>query len=106
MASQTASELHSTLGLVNPITAFFIDEMIEQIKLFDRKQTDYGCNNIAKWGTTGCVIRASDKFERLNTLFKSKRRRPVNESILDSFRDIANYMVIAVLIERKKWPGV
>ena len=48
----------------------------------------------------------SDKMERLANLFnKGRRRKAVNESIIDTFRDIANYGVIAMMLEEGKWPG-
>lgn len=72
--------------------------------LMDRKQQDYGPRNISKGGTFGCVLRASDKFERLFTLYQSgRRKRAINESIEDTFRDISNYMIIALMVEGGKW---
>lgn len=82
----------------------FLRIALENVVLMDRKQKDYGPNNIRKGGVFGCILRASDKFERLFHLYNNKRRKAVNESIRDSLRDISNYMIIAVMLEDGKWP--
>lgn len=84
----------------------YLNLAIANTLLFDRKQFDYGPGNIAKFGTPGCVIRASDKFERVAHLFKANRKRPANESLIDSYRDIHVYMNIICMIEQKLWPGL
>lgn len=78
---------------------------IENVVLLDRKQQDYGPGNIAAFGQVGIVIRMNDKFERIKTIIKSKSRRAKNESIEDSFRDLCNYSIIAVMWLKKLWPG-
>lgn len=78
---------------------------LENTMLLDKKQQDYGSRNISGFGIFGVVVRMNDKFERIKNLFNNRRRRAVNESILDSFRDIANYATIAVMLEQKKWPN-
>lgn len=84
--------------------AFYV--MINNLKLLDNKQLDYGPANISGFGTFGVVVRMNDKFERLKTLMAKKRRKPVNESLHDTFQDIANYAVIATLVDTQKWPTV
>lgn len=93
------------LGLLNPVSVEFLRVVLDNTKLFDKKQSDYGPRNISDYGTIGCVIRANDKMNRLKQLLgKGKRRRPKNESIMDSLRDLSNYAVIAILLETSKWP--
>jgi hypothetical protein len=75
----------------------------ENIKLLDRKQQDYGPGNIAAFGEYGVLVRMSDKFERLKNLLKSKRKKPRNEPVVDSWRDISNYGIIAVLVRKNLW---
>ena len=55
----------------------------EQLKLFIRKQNDYGPRNISKFGEGGILVRSTDKIERLI---------------------IATYSMIALLVRRKRWP--
>jgi len=61
-----------------------------------RKQRDYGHHNIARYGTTGLVIRVHDKISRLENLTKNKFV-PKNESIADTVMDIAGYSAIGIM---------
>jgi hypothetical protein len=72
-------------------------------QLFDRKHHDYGPNNIAKFGVFGCIIRMSDKIERIATLFKANRKARVNESVEDNIRDVHIYANIALMFQDGKW---
>lgn len=72
--------------------------------LVERKQLDYGPHNISKFGAYGCLLRMSDKLERLIHLMKNRRKRATNESIQDSYRDLSNYAIIALMCEDNKWP--
>lgn len=97
-------QLAKMLGLHTATAKDFLKIALENVILFDRKHEAYGPNNIRKGGTFGCVLRSSDKFERLFTMFENRRRKLVNESILDNFRDISNYQIIAVMLEKGLWP--
>jgi hypothetical protein len=44
-----------------------------------------------------------DKFARINHLIDSGAT-PENESLKDSFLDMANYAIIAMLVLDKEWP--
>lgn len=93
------------LGLQTAAGRIFLRIALENTLLMDGKQVDYGSKNISGFGTYGVVVRMSDKMERIKNLFGKKRRRAVNESILDSFRDISNYANIAIMTETKSWPN-
>lgn len=101
---EVAKALASRFGLKNPVSTEFLKVCFDNTKLFDKKQTDYGPSNIRGFGTFGVLVRMNDKFERLKTLFTKRRRKPQNESILDSFRDASIYGTIAILLETNKWP--
>jgi hypothetical protein len=87
----------------------------EQYILFARKMMDYGLSNIALGSTleeqedvqlslTGIWLRVNDKINRLKNLLKRKGRNYVkDEPMIDSFLDIANYGIIAMLVIRGKW---
>lgn len=79
------------LGLV-------LDDMRE---LMIAKQRDYGPGNILDFGDQGVLVRANDKVARLKNLYKGNR--PQNESIDDSWVDLANYAVIAMMVRRGYW---
>ena len=87
----------------------------EQYELFLRKQYDYGKSNITLGGDinddddnrvaiTALVIRLNDKIQRLlNIVIKRKMSETQNETIEDTFVDIANYANIALVVKNKKW---
>ena len=82
--------------------------MLSDIALFDKKQRDYGPENIAKFGLTGVLVRSSDKIERLINLqaisIDSVQYKPAaNESIEDSWQDLSVYGVIARVLMANKW---
>jgi hypothetical protein len=71
------------------------------------KQLDYGPGNInnAHGGPiNGLLVRIGDKFERLKNLVKKQQIKPQHEPIEDSFKDLANYGVIGLMIQRGLWP--
>lgn len=84
----------------------FIFVALSNAVLMDKKQQDYGSANIAKFGTFGVLVRINDKLERLKNLYtiKGRKRKAINESIQDSFRDLSNYAIIALLCELDLWP--
>lgn len=77
----------------------------ELLSILVKKQIDYGPYNIwnAPGGATnGLMVRMSDKLERLkNLVYKSIE--PNNESLEDSFVDLANYAIIALMVQRGVW---
>jgi hypothetical protein len=76
----------------------------ELVLLLDKKQQDYGSKNISAFGELGVLIRVNDKVERLKNLLKAANPAEVqNESIEDTWMDIANYAMIATLIRRGQW---
>lgn len=71
-----------------------------------KKQTDYGPGNIANAPGSplnGLRVRIYDKISRINNLVDSGKE-PENESLKDSFLDLANYAVIALMVLEDKWP--
>jgi hypothetical protein len=86
----------------------------EQYDLFAKKMMDYGLGNIAlgslledeedkKLSLTGVWLRCNDKINRLKNLLKTGKNYVEGEGIIDSFIDIANYGIIALLVIRNKW---
>lgn len=69
-------------------------------KLMISKQRDYGHENITSFGELGVLVRANDKMARLrNLLWGSKE--PKNEGVEDTWRDLANYAIIALMLREK-----
>lgn len=75
------------------------------IDLLVKKHDDYGPSNIsdAPGGPlNGLSVRLHDKVARLNNLLSSNKE-PRNESVQDTFIDILNYALIALLVIEGKW---
>lgn len=69
------------------------------------KHRDYGPKNIslAPGGAiNGLRVRMHDKLARINNLVDSGAD-PEHESIEDSFKDMANYAIIGLLVLRGQW---
>jgi hypothetical protein len=71
------------------------------------KQNDYGPKNIALspgGALNGLRVRMHDKISRINHLIDSGAT-PENESLRDSFLDLANYSIIAMMVIDNEWPS-
>lgn len=78
------------------------DELAE---LLLRKHNDYGPKNISEspgGPLNGLRVRMHDKLARINNLIDNKKE-PKNESLEDSFVDMANYAIIGLLVLKGKW---
>jgi hypothetical protein len=95
-------DVAAKLGLQTEMGKAALKVALENIKLLDRKQSDYGSGNISTFGEKGVLVRCVDKTERLKQLvWRSKTAK--NESIFDSWQDLANYAVIAQLCNQGLW---
>jgi hypothetical protein len=77
----------------------------ELMSLLLSKHRDYGPRNIADapgGAINGLRVRMHDKLARINNLVDSKNE-PEHESLEDSFKDMANYAIIGMLLLRDKW---
>jgi hypothetical protein len=79
------------------------------LKVLVDKQRDYGPKNIslAPGGPiNGLLVRMNDKMQRLiNLTYNNAGDDPTNEAIRDSYADLANYCVIAMMVLDNKWDG-
>ena len=84
-----------------------LDQAFEQVnqellEMFLSKHRDYGKGNILSNGELGIAMRVSEKVERLKHLLMSGQK-PSNETIEETWVDVAVYAVIAVLYRRKQF---
>ncbi len=93
--------IEAELGLETEAGKAALRIALECVKLLDRKHLDYGPGNIAAFGEFGLTVRLSDKIERLKNLVRMEN--PRNESLEDTYMDIANYGIIALLVRRNLW---
>jgi len=71
-----------------------------------RKHNDYGPLNISQspgGPLNGLRVRMWDKLARINNLIDNSKN-PENESLRDSFIDLANYSLIALMVLDGTWP--
>ena len=92
----------------------FINTTGEMLKLFVKKQTDYGPTNVGmglaqvkedediQKSLLGLSVRMNDKVQRLMNL-TFNQQKPNNESIEDNLLDIANYAVMALIVKKGHW---
>ena len=77
----------------------------EAEELLIRKHRDYGPKNISAspgGAINGLRVRIHDKLARINNLYDNGAT-PENESLRDSFIDMANYAIIALLVLDGNW---
>jgi hypothetical protein len=96
---------YSTPAL-EPKFAIAVNETFDELKqLLIKKHLDYGPKNISDspgGPLNGLRVRMHDKLARINNLV-DKGTTPQYESLEDSFKDMANYSIIALLVLRHKW---
>jgi RecJ-like exonuclease len=90
--------------------ARYLDEILADLKVtMVRKHQDYGPYNIAHapgGAINGLIVRMHDKMERLQHLyFNRKGDTPNYESLEDTFKDLANYAIIGLMVQRGQWEG-
>jgi hypothetical protein len=92
-----ARELHLEVHLSNTIK--------ELSELLLSKHRDYGPKNISQapgGPINGLRVRMHDKLARISNLVDSGAD-PQHESLEDSFKDMANYAIIGLLVLREQW---
>jgi hypothetical protein len=79
----------------------------DALNVLVKKQADYGPKNIAHapgGALNGLRVRMHDKMSRINNLVDNNAT-PENESLRDSFLDMLNYSVIAMMVLDGVWPN-
>jgi hypothetical protein len=77
----------------------FSQVLDEMLATFIKKHKDYGKGNILDTGELGILFRINDKIRRLQNL-TTAGKEPENESINETWLDIAVYAVIAILLRK------
>ena len=72
----------------------------EMVKLYERKNNDYG-NSIhdtyMKYGAAAYLVRMEDKINRVRSLTQNNNQKVEDEKIHDSLVDLANYSILMLL---------
>ena len=91
-----------SLGIVTPLGRIALESLLECAILLDRKNRDYGPDNISAFGEKGVIVRVNDKIERLKTLVWGDKH-PQHEKVEDTWKDLTNYGVIGLMCHRGDW---
>lgn len=79
-----------------------VDIILNDLRsLLLKKRKDYGAKNLLTFGEKGILVRANDKLARLkHMLWDNPDKNPVCEPIDDSWKDLANYSILAMILRR------
>lgn len=115
MEENANASIARLLELYPEIAHKFEGNLQAQLLLFSQKMVSYGKANIAMGGNlsdptdkklalTGIWIRMNDKMNRLKNLIVAGEADPLkDESIVDTFEDLANYAIIAKMVFKDEW---
>ena len=90
----------------DPFVVDIEETLTDLANLLISKHKDYGPKNISLspgGPLNGLRVRMWDKLARINNLV-DKGASPEHESLEDSFKDMANYAIIGLLVLQGKWP--
>ena len=97
----------------DPVAEFetVVNETFQELEgLLLSKHKDYGTKNIMDSpgsAINGLRVRMHDKLARINNIYEymedTKGFQPQHESLEDSFKDMANYAIIGLLVLRGQW---
>ena len=103
---RVASTVVEGLNVQTDMGREIVKVALECIKLFDEKQLDYGSSNIATSGEMGVAVRLQDKVSRMRHILLKQmcgENGVNNESLADTYQDVANYGMIGMLLNRNLW---
>lgn len=84
-----------------------VEQTFDELQaLLLKKHIDYGPKNISEspgGPINGLRVRMHDKLARINNLVDKGVSNPQYESLEDSFKDMANYAIIGLLVLRQQW---
>ena len=83
-----------------------LTELLDDIKkMLIAKHHDYGSGNLKKRGIVGIMTRLDDKMARIDNLSQnqnSDKQPHVDETISETFMDVAGYAIQAILLLENK----
>ena len=94
----------NTVTQANITEAYFKALTEEAFALWQKKNISYGPYNISVFGLKGIAVRMFDKMQRVLRLVWHSVDNPLDETIQDTFLDLAVYALIAILVIRNQWP--
>lgn len=75
----------------------------EMTDLLIAKRRSYGTTNLTRFGGIGIVIRASDKIDRLATMYRNGETESADgDAMEDAWRDLIGYGALGLLHEENR----
>ena len=91
-------------GLDVPSNQSLIACALYNLTIMDKKNRDYGSNNVSEYGAMGVLVRMRDKYHRAVRLQESGGASAVmDESLFDTWGDMSNYSRIGQAIALGLW---
>lgn len=79
----------------------FAEEQKKQMDIFKDKNVRYDASAFRQWSEDGDLsslpVRLKDKVNRASTLIKNPNMTGLDESLVDTLRDLANYSTMALV---------
>ena len=72
----------------------------EMVKLYERKNSDYGSSihdTYMKYGAVAYLVRMEDKINRVRSLTQNNNQTVEDEKLHDRLVDLANYSILMLL---------
>lgn len=69
----------------------------EMVDTYKKKNQDYGdsfAESVHEWGPVAGLVRLQDKFNRAKNILMGGRTPEVEESVVDTLTDLANYAIM------------
>jgi len=78
------------------------EEVMKEIEeLSKKKNHDYGCDSLTRFGNFGIAVVLLQKMDRLKTFYDKEGKLKVDdEKLEDTLKDIVNYAIYMILQER------
>lgn len=87
-----------TFGDPEPCNVQMFRKITEgMVQTYKRKNADYGnsfAQSVDEWGPVAGLVRIQDKFNRAKNILMSGRTPEVEEAVIDTLTDLANYAIM------------
>lgn len=78
-----------------------IKELADTFLIKNERYGNSFTDTIDDYGMVASIVRLTDKFNRMTTLFKNKELDEDDEPMKDTMLDMANYLIMTVAYMRK-----
>lgn len=78
-----------------------IKELADTFLIKNERYGNSFTDTIDDYGMVASIVRLTDKFNRMTTLFKNKELDEDDEPMTDTMLDMANYLIMTVAYIRK-----